>query len=99
MTTTAQWHRIKWSFLSRLPADSPLETKFHMPFLQKTYSEGESLLDTGLHTSIIDDMQQEIKSLRANESHQASDTNALAIAENRNQDKLKIYATFDFTKL
>lgn len=88
MTTKAQWHNIKWSLLSRLDADSPLQTEFHMPFLQKTYSENESPLDTGLNLSSIDMMQQEIKALQANESNQPSDTNALAIQANRNQDKM-----------
>lgn len=82
MTTTAQWHKIKWSLLSRLDADSPLLTEAHMPFLQKTYS------DTGLNLSSIDSMQQEIKALRANEANQPSDTNAIAINTNRNQDKM-----------
>ena len=85
MTTKDQWHNIKWSILSRLPADAPLPTQFHMPFLQTTYSNP---LDTGLHITSIDSMQQEIKALRANESNQPSDTNALAIQENRNQDKI-----------
>ena len=33
-------------------------------------------------------MQQEIKALQANESNQPSDTNALAVQELRNQDKI-----------
>lgn len=82
MTTKAQWHNIKWSLLSRLPADSPNLTEFHMPFLQTTYA------NTGLNLSTIDSMQQEIKALQANESNQPSDTNALAVQENRNQDKI-----------
>lgn len=85
MTTNAQWHNIKWSILSRLPADAPQLTQFHMPFLQTTYANPD---DTGLHLSSIDSMQQEIKALRANESNQQSDTNAIAIQENRNQDKI-----------
>ena len=85
MTTKDQWHNIKWSILSRLPADAPLPTQFLMPFLQTTYSNPD---DTGLHITSIDSMQQEIKALRANESNQPSDTNALAIQENRNQDKI-----------
>ena len=85
MTTKAQWHNIKWSLLSRLPADSPLPTEFHMPFLQTTYANPD---DTGLHLSTIDSMQQEIKALQANESNQPSDTNALAVQELRNQDKI-----------
>ena len=85
MTTKAQWHSIKWSLLSRLPADSPQVTKFHMPFLQTTYANTD---DTGLNLSTIDSMQQEIKALQANESNQLSDTNALAVQENRNQDKI-----------
>ena len=85
MTTKAQWHNIKWSLLSRLPADSPLPTEFHMPFLQTTYANTD---DTGLNLSTIDSMQQEIKALQANESNQPSDTNALAVQENRNQDKI-----------
>ena len=85
MTTKDQWHNIKWSILSRLPADAPLPTQFHMPFLQTTYSNPD---DTGLHITSIDSMQQEIKALRANESNQPSDTNALSIQENRNQDKI-----------
>lgn len=88
MTTKQQWHKIKWSLLSRLDADSPLLTEAHMPFLQKTYSEGESQLDTGLNLSSIDNMQQEIKALQANEANQPSDTNAIAINTNRNQDKM-----------
>ena len=82
MTTKAQWHNIKWSLLSRLPADSP---EFHMPFLQTTYANPD---DTGLNLSTIDSMQQEIKALQANESNQPSDTNALAVQELRNQDKI-----------
>lgn len=82
MTTKAQWHNIKWSLLSRLPADTPNLTQFHMPFLQTTYA------NTGLNLSSIDSMQQEIKALQANESNQPSDTNALAVQENRNQDKI-----------
>lgn len=85
MTTKAQWHNIKWSLLSRLPADSPLPTEFHMPFLQTTYANTDN---TGLNLSTIDSMQQEIKALQANESNQPSDTNALAVQENRNQDKI-----------
>lgn len=88
MTTQQQWHSIKWSLLSRLDADSPLLTEAHMPFLQKTYSEGESTLDTGLNLSTIDRQQQEIKALLANESQQPSDTNAIAITENRNVDQM-----------
>lgn len=88
MTTKAQWHNIKWSLLSRLPADTPNLTQFHMPFLQTTYANPENPLDTGLNLSTIDSMQQEIKALQANESNQPSDTNALAIQENRNQDKI-----------
>ena len=85
MTTKDQWHNIKWSILSRLPADAPQLTELHMPFLQTTYSNPD---DTGLHITSIDSMQQEIKALRANESNQPSDTNAIAIQENRNQDKI-----------
>lgn len=85
MTTKAQWHNIKWSLLSRLPADSPNLTQFHMPFLQTTYATPDN---TGLNLSTIDSMQQEIKALQANESNQPSDTNALAVQENRNQDKI-----------
>ena len=85
MTTKAQWHNIKWSLLSRLPADSPNLTQFHMPFLQTTYANPDN---TGLNLSTIDSMQQEIKALQANESNQPSDTNALAVQENRNQDKI-----------
>ena len=85
MTTKDQWHKIKWSILSRLPADAPLPTQFHLPFLQTTYSNPD---DTGLNLSTIDSMQQEIKALRANESNQQSDTNALSVQENRNQDKI-----------
>ena len=88
MTTTAQWHNIKWSLLSRLPADSPLPTEFNMPFLQTTYANPDNPLDTGLHLSSIDTMQQEIKALQANESNQPSDTNALSIQHNRNEDKI-----------
>ena len=88
MTTKAQWHSIKWSLLSRLPADSPLHTEFHMPFLQTTYANTDNQLDTGLHITSVDSMQQEIKALRANESNQPSDTNALSVQENRNQDKI-----------
>ena len=88
MTTKAQWHNIKWSLLSRLPADAPLPTQFHMPFLQTTYSNPDNPLDTGLHITSIDSMQQEIKALQANERNQPSDTNAIAIQENRNQDKI-----------
>ena len=79
MTTKAQWHNIKWSLLSRLPADSP---QLHMPFLQTTYA------DTGLNLSSIDSMQQEIRALKANESNQPSDTNALAVQYIRNEDKI-----------
>ena len=79
MTTKAQWHNIKWSLLSRLPADSP---QLHMPFLQTTYA------DTGLNLSTIDSMQQEIRALQANESNQPSDTNALAVQYIRNEDKI-----------
>lgn len=79
MTTKAQWHNIKWSLLSRLPADT---TQLHMPFLQTTYA------DTGLNLSTIDSMQQEIKALQANESNQPSDTNALAVQYIRNEDKI-----------
>lgn len=85
MTTKEQWHNIKWSILSRLPADAPLPTQFHMPFLQTTYSNPDN---PGLHITSIDSMQQEIKALRANESNQPSDTNAIAIQDNRNQDKI-----------
>ena len=85
MTTKDQWHKIKWSILSRLPADAPQLTEFHMPFLQTTYS---NTYDTGLHITAIDSMQQEIKALRANESNQPSDTNALSVQENSNQDKI-----------
>ena len=85
MTTKDQWHNIKWSILSRLPADTPLPTQFHMPFLQTTYSNPDG---TGLHITSIDSMQQEIKALRANESNQPSDTNALSIQHGRNQDKI-----------
>ena len=53
-----------------------------MPFLQTTYA------NPGLNLSTIDSMQQEIKALQANESNQPSDTNALAVQENRNQDKI-----------
>ena len=88
MTTKDQWHNIKWSLLSRLPADSPLPTEFHMPFLQTTYANPDNQLDTGLNLSTIDSMQQEIKALQANESNQPSDTNALAVQDNRNQDKI-----------
>ena len=88
MTTKAQWHNIKWSLLSRLPADAPLPTQFHMPFLQTTYSNPDNPLDTGLHLTSIDSMQQEIKALRANERNQQSDTNAIATKEARNQDKI-----------
>lgn len=76
MTTKAQWHNIKWSLLSRLPAEA------HMPFLQTTYA------DTRLHLSTIDSMQQEIRALQANESNQPSDTNALAVQYIRNEDKI-----------
>ena len=85
MTTKAQWHKIKWSLLSRLPADTPNLTQFHMPFLQTTYSNPD---DTGLHITTVDSMQQEIKALQANERNQPSDTNALSVQENRNQDKI-----------
>ena len=88
MTTKAQWHNIKWSLLSRLPADTPLPTEFHMPFLQTTYPNPDNPLDTGLHLSTIDSMQQEIKALQANESNQPSDTNALSVQYNRNEDKI-----------
>ena len=88
MTTKQQWHNIKWSLLSRLDADSPLLTEAHMPFLQKTYSEGENILSNGLNLSTIDTMQQEIKALLANEANQPSDTNAIAININRNQDRM-----------
>ena len=88
MTTKAQWHNIKWSLLSRLPADSPLPTEFHMPFLQTTYANPNNPLDTGLNLSTIDSMQQEIKALQANESNQPSDTNALSVLHNRNEDKI-----------
>ena len=88
MTTKDQWHNIKWSILSRLPADAPLPTQFHMPFLQTIYSNPDNPADTGLHITSIDSMQQEIKALRANESNQPSDTNALAMQDNRNQDKI-----------
>lgn len=85
MTTKAQWHNIKWSLLSRLPADNQQQ---YLPFLQTTYSNPDNPLDTGLHLSSIDSMQQEIKALQANESKQPSDTNAIAVQENRNQDKI-----------
>ena len=85
MTTKAQWHNIKWSLLSRLPADSP---QLHMPFLQTTYANPDNPLDTGLHLSTIDSMQQEIRALQANESNQPSDTNALAVQYIRNEDKI-----------
>ena len=85
MTTKDQWHKIKWSILSRLPADAPQLTQFHMPFLQTTYSNTDA---NRLHITAIDSMQQEIKALRANESNQPSDTNALSVQENRNQDKI-----------
>ena len=85
MTTKAQWHNIKWSLLSRLPADTQQQ---YLPFLQTTYSNPNNPLDTGLHLSSIDSMQQEIKALQANESKQPSDTNAIAVQENRNQDKI-----------
>ena len=88
MTTQAQWHSIKWSLLSRLPADSPLPTEFHMPFLQTTYANPDNPLDTGLHLSSIDSMQQEVKALQANESNQQSDTNVLSIQHGRNEDKI-----------
>ena len=96
MTTKAQWHNIKWSLLSRLPADSPLPTEFHTPFLQTTYANTD---DTELNLSTIDSMQQEIKALQANESSQPSDTNALAIQENRNQDKIVGTIPYTLTEL
>ena len=46
MTTKAQWHNIKWSLLSRLPADTPNLTQFHMPFLQTTYANPYNPVDT-----------------------------------------------------
>lgn len=96
MTTKHQWHRIKWSLLSRLNADTP---EFHMPFLQTTYANLDNPLDTGLNLSSIDSMQQEIKALQANESNQPSDTNAIAIQENRNQDKIVGNIPFTPTEL
>ena len=99
MTTKAQWHNIKWSLLSRLGADNPLQTEFHMPFLQTTYANPDNPLDTGLNLSSIDSMQQEIKALQANESNQPSDTNAIAIQENRNQDKIVGNIPFTPTEL
>ena len=96
MTTKQQWHSIKWSLLSRLNADTP---EFHMPFLQTTYANPDNPLDTGLHLTSIDSMQQEIKALQANESNQPSDTNAIAVQENRNQDKIVGNIPFTPTEL
>ena len=81
MVTLAQWMRTKWSALSRLPADEPKLTEYHMPFLQETSANPENPLDTGMNISSLEERTQEVKMLRANESHQPSDTDALAKAD------------------
>ena len=84
------WHKVKWSLLSRLDADAPLLTRPHMPFLVTTYGSPETgNLDASLHLSSLDKQQQEIKALSNNEAHSPSDTDAIAIQEGRNQDRMR----------
>lgn len=73
----ADWNRIKFSMLSRLPRDTITSCSNHLPFLQKTFSEeGMPALDI----DSMDQQTQEVKALQLNEVCMASDTAQVAIA-------------------
>lgn len=85
--TCEQWKRTKFALLTRLPDDyiqyrcSDSCNPNYLPFLQKTYDEGESgSMDLSITPDSIDVQSQEVKMLQLNEASRASDTQQVAIA-------------------